>query len=225
METRKAVNTLGDTQILKEDRLYIQSWLDAYFDSPHRDILMSLPAKMNEDDAGVPVEMQDGEVDEEGWVHWRMLDSAVTEEQIDELAEALIRPRSDACGAAFSVPPLYAAYLSTRYVLNVYLRYDGCTIALPNLPSDSPLEEIRKLWSAWPTLIEAGYIPFASYEDGAGPVCWDANKPDQERDYAVVWFDHESLLDEQQYSREKLELHAQTLCSSFRAMLMQSASK
>lgn len=224
MVIRKVVNAMSELQALKENRLFIKSWLDAYFDSPHRHILMSLPAKMEEDDKGVPVAMQDGEIDEEGWVLWKMMDSAVTEEQIDELADALISPLSYKYGTTFSVPPLYAAYLSTRYVLNVYLRFDECTIELPNLPSDSPLEEIRELWSSWPSLIEAGYIPFASYEDGAGPVCWDANKPDQAKDYAVVWFDHEALFDEQ-HSREKLEPHAQPLFSSFREMLMQQGTK
>lgn len=212
------MSTLSDVRILERDRLYIKSWLETYFDSPHRDILMSHPAKTEEEDYGVPADMHDGEVDEEGWVRWRMLDSAVTEKQINDLVEKFVKP--DSLNATFSLPPLYIAYLSSQYVLNIYLRYDDFTIELPSLPSDVPLRGVQELWSSWRLLIEAGYIPFASFEDGAGPVCWDKNKPNQEEDYAVVWFDHDQLTDEEQFTREKLEQYAQPLFPSFREMLV-----
>ncbi|MGQ8872529.1 hypothetical protein [Paenibacillus sp. TSA_86.1] len=213
-----------DNEVLERDRLFIKSWLDTYFDSPYRDILMSHPAKMEEEDYGVPADMQDGEVEEEGWVRWIMLDSEVTVEQINELAASYIKPGSDTYSSSFSLPPLYMAYLSSRYVLNVYLRYEGFIIELPNLPSDYPLRELRNLWSSSESLIKAGYIPFASYEDHAGPVCWDTSKPNDDKDYAVVWFDHDILTEEGQTSRNQLEAYAQPLFHSFREMLMRSPS-
>lgn len=215
---------MSNKEVLERDRLFIKSWLDTYFDSPHRDILMSHPAKMEEADYGVPADMQDGEVDQEGWVRWKMLDSAVTVEQINELAASYIKSGSDTHSSSFSLPPLYIAYLSSRSVLNVYLRYEGFMIELPNLPSDYPLRELRNLWSSWESLIKAGYIPFASYEDHAGPVCWDTSNPNDDNDYAVVWFDHDILTEEGQTSREQLEQYAQPLFHSFREMLMRSPS-
>lgn len=185
---------------------------------------MSHPAKMEEADYGVPSDMHDSEVDEEGWVRWRMLDSKVTIDQINELVASCIKPGSDTYGPSFSVPPLYIAYLSSRYVLNVYLRYEGFMIELPNLPSDYPLRELRNLWSSSELLIKAGYIPFASYDDHAGAICWDTSKPNDDHDYAVVWFDHDILTEEGQTSREQLEHYAQPLFHSFREMLMRSPS-
>lgn len=115
---------------------------------------MSHPAKMEEEDYGVPSDMQDGEVDEEEWVRWRMLDSEVTVDQINELVANYVNPGSGTYSSSFSLPPLYTAYLSSRYVLNVYLRYEGFTIELPNLPSDYPLRELRNLWSSSELLIK-----------------------------------------------------------------------
>nr|WP_154887616.1 hypothetical protein [Paenibacillus xylanexedens] len=218
------MTTLINKEVLERDRLFIKSWLDTYFDSPHRDMLMSHPAKMEEEDYGVPSDMQDGEVDEEEWVRWKMLDSKVTVDQINELVASYVKSGSDTHSSSFSLPPLYMAYLSSRYVLNVYLRYEGFTIELPNLPSDYPLRELRNLWSSWESLIKAGYIPFASYEDHAGPVCWDTSKPNDDNDYAVVWFDHDILTEEVQPRREQLEHYAQPLFHSFREMLMRSPS-
>ncbi|WP_342552403.1 hypothetical protein [Paenibacillus sp. FSL R7-0652] len=213
---------MNDAQTLEQDRLFIKSWLDTYFDSPHREMLMSSPAKTEEGDYGVPAAMQDGEIDEEGWVCWKMLDSEVTEKQINDLVQTLIHPAAHA--VSFSLPSLYTAYLSSRCVLNIYLRYDAFTVALPNLASDAPLREVSGLWSAWKPLIAAGYIPFAGYEDGAGPVCWDTNQPTEENDYAVVSFDHEVLTVEEQPVREKLEQYARPLFPSFREMLISAAS-
>lgn len=57
------------------------------------------------EDAGVPVEMMDGEV-EDDWVKWKLLTSTVTEEQVAEL-ERLIEHK---------LPPLYRfAYLVSRF--------------------------------------------------------------------------------------------------------------
>ncbi|PYY25533.1 hypothetical protein [Paenibacillus illinoisensis] len=97
---------LKDSNILLQERAYIEQCLDNYFNTPHQDILMSLPAKTEDEDYGVPVDMQDGLVDEEGWVRWRMLASMVTEDEIRDLEQS--------CGLPVPVPPLYRAYLSTR---------------------------------------------------------------------------------------------------------------
>ncbi|MGF9698470.1 SMI1/KNR4 family protein [Paenibacillus sp. MABNR03] len=207
---------MNDSNVLQQNRAFILQCLDAYFDSPHREILMSHPAKTEEEDYGVPVEMQDGAVDEEGWVRWRMLPSTVTEDQIRELEQSF--------ELHVPIPPLYRAFLSTRYVLNVYLRYDDFVIGLPNLPSDRPLEDLHGLWSAWKPLISKGYVPFATYEDDAGPVCWDIRNPHGDEDYAVVWFDHEFLVNDESPSRKQLEGWAKPLFPSFRDMLIPLAS-
>ncbi|MBE7683567.1 hypothetical protein GUA98_24390 [Paenibacillus sp. P13VS] len=207
---------MSHSNILLQDRTYIQQCLDNYSNTPHQDILMTLPAKTEDQDYGVPMDMQDGTVDDEGWVRWRMLASMVTEDQISELEQS--------CGLPVPVPPLYRAYLSTRYVMNVYLRYDDFVIGLPDLPSDRPLRRLQELWVAWKPLIAEGYIPLATYEDDAGPVCWDIRKPGGDHDYAVVWFDHELLVHDEWPSREQLEGWAVSLFPSFRDMLSPLAS-
>ena len=207
---------LKDSNILLQERAYIEQCLDNYFNTPHQDILMSLPAKTKDEDYGVPVDMQDGAVDEEGWVRWRMLASTVTEDEIRDLEKS--------CGLPVPVPPLYRAYLSTRYVMNVYLRFDDFVLGLPDLSSDRPLRRLQDLWVAWKPLIAEGYIPLATYEDDAGPVCWDIRKPDGDHDYAVVWFDHELLVHHELPSREQLEGWAVPLFPSFRDMLSPLAS-
>ncbi|MDQ0171099.1 hypothetical protein [Paenibacillus tundrae] len=198
-------------QELKQDQTLIVNTLESYFDTPHRDILMSLPAKTDVEDYGVPHNMQVGEVDEEGWVRWEMIPSTVTEEQVRKLEQLHDIPNP--------VPPLYLAYLTTRHVLNVYLRYDHFMIGLPDLPSDNPLRSLHTLWEAWEPLIVQGYIPFATYEDDAGPVCWDIQNPTKDEDYAVVWFDHEALVGQPSWTRAQLAPLVQPLFPSFRTML------
>ncbi|MEN1987771.1 hypothetical protein [Paenibacillus hubeiensis] len=191
---------------------WIGQWLDAHFDTPHREMVMSYPAKTDAEDYGVPQAMQDGKVDEEGWVRWKMVASTVTAEQVREMERT--------CRLAAPVPPLYLAYLTTRFVLNVNLRYDDFIVTLPDLPSDHALRDVRTMWMNWEQLIQHGYIPIATYEDGAGPVCCDTQSPLPDGDYDIVWFDHEEFVTEDAGSRARLEAMVKPLFPSFRDMLL-----
>ncbi|WP_133580200.1 hypothetical protein [Aureibacillus halotolerans] len=195
---------------------WMEKWLDNHFDTPHREFLMSHPAKTDEDDFGVPVDMQDGEEDEEGWVRWKMIPSTVTVAQIRELERAH--------GLPVTVPPLYAAYFTTRFVMSVTLRYNHFGIELPGVPSAHPLRDVHALWENGKSLIRESYIPFATYEDGAGPICWDMLQPREDGDYPVVWFDHEALTEGERIRRSVLETLAQPLFPGFQEMLSSAGS-
>lgn len=200
---------------LKQD--WMKQWLDTHFDTPHREFLMSHPAKTDEEDFGVPTDMQVGKVDEEGWVRWNMIPSTVSAIQIRELERAY--------GLPVTVPPLYEAYLTTCYLMSVVLRYDHFSIELPGLPSSHPLRHLQILWENGKSLIAQGYIPFATYEDGAGPICWDTHKPQTDGDYSVVGFDHESLTGDESINRSFLETSAQGLFPGFQELLVSSQAR
>ncbi|GED15297.1 SMI1/KNR4 family protein [Aneurinibacillus migulanus] len=197
---------------MQTDKEFIALCLDTYFSKHHR-VQMRLPIKTDPEDGGVPLSMVNGEVDEEGYVEWKMLPSTVTGEEVTEIEKSLPAP----------FPPLFRAYLTTRFVLDMQVVNPPYFFMFPELPADNPFRDITFTLQAWNLLLTTGYIPFAEYQDGWGPVCFDTKQQTADGDYAIVWFDHEHLLhelDEEDYRlREKVESYAQSLFPSFRVFM------
>src|SRR5579883_1766713 len=141
--------------IAEDDRRFVADCLDTHSAS----MGMMLPARRSPDEtAGVPPGMVAGPADAEGWVPWRMLPSTVAEADVERLEEVLPGP----------FPPLFRAYLTTRFVLGMDW-FD-----LPNLPSDRPLAELEEGMNRWQAMWDAGYVCFADNAEGdSGPMCFD----------------------------------------------------
>lgn len=129
------------------------------------------------DSAGVPPEMFDGEVDEEGWVRWKIIPSTVTEADILSFY------------GEFGITPhrTLIEYMQSDF----HLLDEVSTGFFPSLPSDNPFRPMRELLEApgYKPLILLGYIPVALMYDDQGVICH------RESDGHVVWFDHELLAD------------------------------
>lgn len=90
------------------------------------------------------------------------------------------------------------------------------------LPEEDTLRRYKEEVNSWNPLLSAGYIPFAEWQDGQGPVCFDVHQKDENGDYAIVWFDHEYLIDlgeDKSTLREEVLVHANPLFNSFRELL------
>jgi hypothetical protein len=165
-----------------DDTAFVGQLLDAFAIDAWR---MGVAAEHPED-AGVPPEMQVGEVNADGWVEWRMLPSTLSDADVTAVEKEI--------GATF--PPLFRAYLLARFQLFDQVRsrrYDQ-QILMTDTPAGKPLQPLRDLLSSWQPLIDAGFIPFAQWGDGWGPMCFDVFQRDADRDCPVVWMDHELLI-------------------------------
>ena len=196
---------------LAEDTAYVGSLLDAY---GARAWKMHVAAE-DPDDAGVPPSMQVGEVNEEGWVEWRVLPSTLTEADVATVERDF--------GVEF--PPLFRAYLLARFHLLDQAksqRYDQ-QILMTDAPENRPLVPLRGLLTAWRPLIDAGYIRFAQWGDGWGPMCFDTQARAADGDCPVIWIDHERVIplgDEAARRREVVQALAQPLYGSCREFLL-----
>src|SRR5262245_51922061 len=144
------------------DSAFVGHLLDAYASDAWR---MGVAAE-DPADAGVPQEMQVGEVNEDGWVEWRVLPSTLKEADVGALENDF--------GVQF--PPVFRAYLLARFQLFNQVRsrrYDQ-QIFMTDTPAGKPLRPLRELLKTWQPLIDAGLIPFAQWGDGWGPMCFDA---------------------------------------------------
>lgn len=118
-------------------------------------------AQLRPEDGGVPVEMQVGEVNGDGWVEWRILPSTLTDRDIAKLEAEY----------AIALPPPFRAYLLARLHLFDQLRsrrYDQL-ILMTATPAPAPLEPLRELITSWRPLLGARYLPFAQWGDAWGP--------------------------------------------------------
>ena len=165
--------------------------------------------------AGVPVEMQCGEVNEDGWVAWRLLPSRVEDGDLAVLEAAL----------SVTFPTELKAFLLARTHLFDQVRsprHDQliCTISMP---SNCPLGPFCELVDAWSPLLAARFLPIALWGDGWGPMCLDiGGSDDTDEDASVVWFDGEVLgpLGAEAVSNRAIVLpYAQPLYSGFREFL------
>lgn len=185
--------------MLEEIRKYIKKYTDNYY-------CMSVSG-------AVPIEMRDGPVNEDGWVLWKPIKSNVSDEELMEIEEQY----------GFKFPPYFALYLKAYYQLldQVFSnKYDGQLVMMPCCPSDQPLTQLKELIEAWNPLVKSGYIPFAQWGDGWGPICLDMQNPTSEgNDFAVIWFDHEQIIplaEEGCKQRENIVRFSQPLYRSFK---------
>src|SRR6266511_2279361 len=134
---------------LAEDIAWIGQLLDAYAaEEPQRGVASKSPR-----DSGVPVAMQVGQIDADGWVGWRVLPSTLSETEVRELEAKF----------GIHLPPLFRAYLLARFHLfdQVTSRQHDQLILMTDTPAGKPLAPLVQLLSAWRGLIDAGFIPFA----------------------------------------------------------------
>jgi len=195
------------------DRRLIHEWLDALYGAwgPGLPCHVSKSPDYSVEASGVPRDMEAGPISVEGWVAWRMLPSTVTEDEVE-----LIERRTS------RLPPLFQAYLVSRFHLFDQIQVGSDSYLFPALPSDAPLRELQWRLAAWESLLNAGFVPFAEYHNGWGPVCFDRERRRDDGDCPVVWFDHEALhgLPEQRVGdRDTLESLAQPLYPGFREMI------
>lgn len=196
---------------ISEDNGFVGRLLDAYaVGAWRRGVASEDPA-----DAGVPPEMQVGEVDAEGWVEWRVLPSTLHEADVSALEAEF----------GINLPPIFRAYLLCSFHLFDQVRgrrYDQ-QVFMPDTPAGKPLKPLRTLLKAWRPLIGAGYVPFAQWGDCWGPMCFDVVRRAVDGDCPVVWMDHEALipLGEARFGRrEAVSPLAQPLYDSCREFII-----
>lgn len=179
-----------------DDSRFVGQLIDAYATRACRmDVAADHPAS-----TGVPPEMQVGEVDEEGWVEWRVMPSTLRETELQAFETEF--------GVQF--PPVFRAYLLSRSHLFDQVhssRYEQL-IFMTATPAGRPLKPLRGLMEGWQPLIDAGFIPFAEWGDGWGPMCFDSVQRRADGDCPVAWVDHEVLvpLGPEEYRRRETVL-------------------
>jgi hypothetical protein len=194
---------------LAENIAYVDSLLEAYDHNHPACGVISL----NCDEVGVPFDMRGGSLGAD-WVSCLMLPSTLTATDVDEVERAF--------GVVF--PPIFRAYLLAKFHLHgeVYSQRHTVSVTLPELPSRDPLDKLLGIMQANAVLIDAGYIPFGSWNGGAGPLCFDAPRRAEDGDCPVVWMDHERLAHlgaERCRTRANVEPLASVVYGSFRELL------
>lgn len=164
---------------------------------------------------GVPTEMFDGEVDHNGEVSWKLLPSVLTASEITALEDEF----------TITFPSLFRAYLQTASHLftQFHSREHSHQIMSPPMPANNPLGPLRELILAWKPLTHAGYVPFATWGDGWGPLCFDFETAGtSSKSPPIVWIEHERLLGlgpQHVQERHKVQPLAQHLYRSYRDFL------
>ena len=161
--------------------------------------------------SGVPPEMFDGDVNDEGWVAWRLLHSTLAETDVAQLE------------AEYSIdfPPLFRAYLLAWFQLfdQVHSRRHDQQIFNTDVPSNAPLGPIKRLIDAWKPLLSAQFVPFAEWGDGWGPMCFDTANRADDGDCPIVWMDHELMIPlgpDKCGNRDSVMPHVNPLYDSYR---------
>lgn len=167
---------------VSNDSVFVGQLLDEYaIDAWRMGVAAEDPA-----DAGVRPAMQLGEVNAEGWVRWGVLPSTLKERDVVALENEF--------GVQF--PPVFRAYLLARFQLFDQVRsrrYDQ-QIFITDTPEGKPLKPLRELLKAWRPLVDAGFVPFAQWGDGWGPMCFDGLQRRADGECPIVWMDHEALV-------------------------------
>jgi len=159
------------------------------------------------EDSGVPREMQGGDPDEEGYVEWKIIPSKINELEIRDLEKEY----------NIQFPDIYKAYLLSYCHLGLSIKIGDRHVFLPEIPSDYPLKEIKSQLNNWRPLVNAGFIPFGEYEDGWGPVCFDAKS--KNNDYSIIWFEHEELFSNDFEECANFEILKRNICLGFRELI------
>jgi hypothetical protein len=162
---------------------------------------------------GVPLDMRDGPINDDGWVEWKVIQSNVKESEIINIEEKY----------SFKLPPYFSGYLQacSQLLDQVHSnKYGDQLIFMSCCPSDNPLKPLTDILEAWSPLIHSGYIPFAEWGDGWGPMCLDLKSTsNQTEDYNIIWFDHEEIIplgEDACKQREKIASFAKPLYASFK---------
>jgi hypothetical protein len=133
-----------------------------------------------------PLDMRAERLSSPDWVACKVLHSALCETDIVAVEREF----------GVELPPVFRAYLLARFHLHDQVhgrRHNNQLIFWPPVPSRDSLDPLREHLRGWPVLIEAGYIPFAEWGDGWGPMSFDAAGRRPDGDCPVVWMDHELL--------------------------------
>lgn len=163
-----------------------------------------------------PPEMRVRVLDTPDWVECRVLPSSLN------LGDVLVFERE----LGIELPSAYRAYLLARYHLHDQLRatrHEDQQIFWTPVPSHDSLEPLRKHVRDWGVLLGAGYVPFAEWGDGWGPMCFDTRQRDSDGECPVVWLDHELLFRvgvERCSVRENIESLARPLYPTSREMIL-----
>jgi hypothetical protein len=115
---------------LTEDIAFVRAKLLTFAEDYYR-----MGVASNGGDAGVPPDMFDGDVNDDGWVEWRMLPSTIADSDVSEMESEF----------AIQLPPLFRAYLLAGFQLFDQVhssRYDQL-IFNTDVPSNNPLGPIR----------------------------------------------------------------------------------
>ncbi|WP_019420123.1 SMI1/KNR4 family protein [Paenibacillus sp. OSY-SE] len=200
---------------MKEERALIKDYLDSFLTNVDPLAFMSV-------EENVPDDMRAGEVDEEGWVNWKLIPSTITDEEIRELEAEF----------SISFPPLLKALLQTYHYIDLHFNnvkeedgYKGdCRfIEMPAMSSEDRLSNYRFLLQSWEPLLAAGYVPFTECEDSQGPVCFDTLRMDEDGDCPVIWILHDylhELGEDGSRVRANVLPYVNDIFASFREMIM-----
>jgi len=192
---------------LAQDIQLIGRMIDAYaVDADRRTVA---------DGFGIPDEMQVGEIDDEGWAEWQVIPSDAEEAEVVELEREF----------GIQLPPFFRAYLLARFHLfdQVKSRRYGQIIMWPKSPPGGATVRLCSELSAWQVLLDAGYIPFAEWGDGWGPMCFDTVARGPDGECPVVWLDHEplhNLGEEAVRNRDQIVHLAKPLYASSRELIV-----
>ena len=118
-------------------------------------------------------------------------------------------------------PPGFRAYLLARCHPFDQLQPRHCPdqiVFWRAVYSDDPLRGVRWEINDWRALLGAGYIPFAQWGDGWGPMCFDTARRAPDGECPVVWMDHE-LLHGPLHQRSHVEPLARPLYANSRDMI------
>lgn len=168
-------------------------------------------AAVEDDGSGVPPEMFDGDVNDEGWVAWRLLPSTLSDSDVTRLETEY----------AVEFPPLFRAYLLAWFQLfdQIHSTRHDQLIFNTDVPSNDPLGPISGLIDAWQPLLSAQFVPFAEWGDGWGPMCFDTVNRLDDGDCPIVWMDHDLLIPlglDKLRDREAVLPHVNPLYDSYR---------
>lgn len=162
-----------------------------------------------------PLDMRGERLSSPDWVACKILPSTLREADVTAVERE--------CRVVF--PPVFRAYLLTRFHLHDQVhgrRHNNQLIFWPPLPSRDSLGPLRERLRGWPVLIEAGYVSFAEWGDGWGPMSFDTAQRRPDGDCPVVWMDHELLFQvgpENCRERATVEPLAQRVYDSCRELL------
>lgn len=135
----------------------------------------------------VPEEMRAGEIDEDGWVKWKMIPSTVTESDFEII--------ENEWGIKF--PLMLKAYFK------VYFHYFSKDVG--RVPPNKPFYSLDNAYN--PVLVRCGYLPFTWDSEGYFIRCIDLRNMPDEDSCPIYQIDHEVLFeyDEKTVTKEDID--------------------